>query len=238
MMGSCISVNQCVDAAAIFSHVHLVAIHGGRGGQQVMLQMLLGHILDLYAGCQNLRIPGIVLNQALHISAIDASELIGLGLGDNDLNVIFQESVAIIGADFGCGVAVILHTLDDDLTGRASRFHRDKVGGYSFLGSMTDHIVHTLGLVQLGNDVVVVGIVVDQELNILEVACAVREQLGQVNAIGVEVTIVHQSIKVVGIRAHPGQDYIVGVAGIVVDHGCIGIHGSLISDVQGAVGVS
>jgi len=50
---------------------------------------------------------------------------------------------------------------------------------------MLHHVVNALCFVQLSLDEVVVGIVVDDELNILEVTLAVGEQLGQIDAVGV-----------------------------------------------------
>ena len=50
---------------------------------------------------------------------------------------------------------------------------------------MIDYIVDALSLVQLCLNEVVIGIVVDDEFDVGEVALAIREQLGQLNAVGV-----------------------------------------------------
>ena len=83
-----------------------------------MLQLLLGHVvedvsqaaigLDVALGDRltddGLRIAGIILDQTHHIGLIDVADLHSLDLGDDDLNVIPEQGVAVIGADFGGGM--------------------------------------------------------------------------------------------------------------------------------------
>ena len=76
----------------------------------------------------------------------------------------------------------------------------------------------------------------DDELNIGEVALAIGEQLGQFNAVGVNMGIVNQGVVVAGIGTLPSQNHIVGVA-LVTEYGSsIGIHGGSVGDTQSAVG--
>ena len=239
-----------VDAAVVLQHIDVVAVNGSGGGQQVVLQMLLGHVvqdigqvavgLDVAHGDSfvdnGLCVTGIVLDQTDHILGIDVAQLHSLNLGDDDLDVILEEGIAVVSADFGDGVHIILQTLDDDLALTAAGGHRNEMGGISLGLHVVNDIVDALCLVQLGLDEVVVGVVMDDELNVLEVAVAVGEQLGQVDAVGINVRVVNEGVVVGGVRTLPGQDDLVGVAGIAVGHGIVGIHGGLVGDAQGAVG--
>ena len=59
------------------------------------------------------------------------------------------------------------------------------MGSVCFGVHMLHQVVNALCFVQFSLHKVVVGIVVDDELNILEVTLAVGEQLGQIDAVGV-----------------------------------------------------
>ena len=182
----------------VLQHVDIIAINSCGSGQQVMLQLLLGHVVQdvgqaaigLHVALgdsladDSLCVPGIVLNQANYIRLVDVTDLNGFNLGNYDLNVIPQQGVAVISTDFSCSVGVIFQTLDEDNTLAVCVRNRDEVSCFGLIGSMAGDVVDTLFHVQLGNDKVVVGIVMDDELDILEVTLAVREQLGQFDAVG------------------------------------------------------
>ena len=107
-----------IDRAVVLQHVDSVAVHGGRGGQQVVGKLLLGHIVEnvskvaiglhvalrLGLGNDALSKAGIVLNQACNVGQIDITKLSGLLLGDDDLNILLQQRIAIVSPDFGDGV--------------------------------------------------------------------------------------------------------------------------------------
>ena len=184
---------------AIIQHIDSVTVNSCGSSQQIMSELLLGHIvqyisqtaigLDVALG-NSLRDDflseaRIVLNQTNNIRLVDIAQNSGFNLRNDNLNVLLQQGVAVIGTNFGDGVGVIFQALDDHLAGVAVGFHGDEVGGIGLGFHMIGHIVDTLCLVQLGLDEVVVGIIVDDELNIGEVALAVAEQLGQIDAVGV-----------------------------------------------------
>ena len=215
----------------------------------MMLQLLLGHVvqdvcqtavsLDVALGNglvdDSLGVTGIILNQPQDVGLVDIADLHGLHLGDHDLDVIPQQGVAVVGTDFGCGVGVVLQTLDEDHALAIGTGYGDEVGCLGLVGGMTGDVVDALSLVQLCDDEVVVGVVMDDELNIGKVALAVGEQLGQLDAVGEHVCVIHQGVVVAGVGTLPGQDDLVGVACIAKGQGVIGIHGSLVGDPQGAV---
>ena len=103
---------------------------------------------------------------------------------------------------------------------------------------MVDHIVDALFLIQLGLDKVAVGCVLHDELDIFEVALTVREQLGQLQTVNVQVSIVDQGVVVVLRGTLPQQNNFIGVAVITVDNGGIGVHGCSIGNADGAVRVA
>ena len=83
--------------------------------------------------------------------------------------------------------------LEDDLTLGIGGLDGDKMGGIRLVGHMIHHIVNALVLIQFGFYKIVVGLVLDQELHLGEIALAVREQLGQINPIAVAGFAVAQS---------------------------------------------
>ena len=236
--------------AAVGQHVDIVAVNGGRCSQQMMLQLLLGHVvqdvcqtavgLDVALGnClvdDGLGVAGIILNQTQDVGLVNIADFHSLHLGDHDLDVIPQQGVAVVGTDFGCGVGVVLQALDEHDALAVCTGHRDEVGCLSLVGGMAGDVVDALSLVQLCDDEVVVGVVMDDELNIVKVTLAVGEQLGQLDAVGEHMGVIHQGIVVAGVGTLPGQDDLVGVACIAKGDGVVGIHGGLVGDPQGAVG--
>ena len=119
-----------------------------------------------------------------------AAEGFALRLRDHHLDVLFQQRIAAVGADFGDPIGVILQALYNYLTGCTSGGDRDKMGGILFVCNMSSHIVNTVTFIQLCLHKVVVGVIVQHKFHLGEVALAVTELLGQVNAIGVEVAVI------------------------------------------------
>ena len=111
-------------------------------------------------------------------------------------------------------------------------------GGVLSLGYMIGHIPNALGLIELADEEVVVRIVVDDELDFREVAAPIGKLLGHVNAIEIDVAIIHEGVIVAGIAALPGEDNIVGVPCVAVGHRGIAVHRGLVGDPQGAVGIA
>ena len=112
------------------------------------------------------------------------------------------------------------------------------MGSVLFLSRVAGDVVHALILVEGGHKVVIVGVVVNHELHLGEVALAVGKLLGHVNAEHVEVAIVNQRIVIAGVAALPLQDDVVVVALITVDDGAVGIDPGLVGDAHGAVAVA
>ena len=190
---------QGVYGAVFGEHIHIVAVNGCGGGEELVGQLLLGHVVEnvgqvaiglhvaLLDGFldDGLGVAGIVLDQACHVGAVDIAEDFGFHLGNDHFDIFLQQGVAVIGTDFGDGVCIILKALDDDLAGLAVGIYGDEVGGVSFGFHVIDHIINAFVLVQLSLDEVVVSIVVNDELHVFKVALAVGEQLGQIDAVGV-----------------------------------------------------
>ena len=175
----------CVVTAVVGEHIHGVAVHSSGNGQQMMLQVYLGHILQVAGIVDDLSVAGIVLDETQDVAGIDITQLGGFGGREDHFDGISQQHIAIIGTDFGHGVDVIFQTLDDDLAGIARGFNRDEVGSIGFVSYMVDHIVNTFLGIQLSLHIVAVGFVVDQELDLGEVALTIAEQLGQFDAVGI-----------------------------------------------------
>ena len=147
-------------------HAHIVAVNGRGVRQQLVLQMLLRHVVE--HARLHIRVAGIVLQQAQHVGAVDGAERIALHSGDHDLDAVLEQRIAVVGADLGHGVVVILQALDQQLAGAGG----DEVGGLGLLIGVAGHIVQALAL-QLGLYEVAVHIVVQQKFDLGEVALAV-----------------------------------------------------------------
>ena len=103
---------------------------------------------------------------------------------------------------------------------------------------MVNHVVDALFGIQFSLDIVAVVGILHDELNILELALAVGEQLGQLNSVGKDMCVVDQGVVVCIGGTLPGQNHLVGVAGIAVNNGIIGVHGCGVGNADGAVGVA
>ena len=227
-----------IDGAIVFQHIDIVCINSSGCGQQLVLQMSLGHVLQITGVVNDLGVTGIVLDQAQQIGDVNVAQLSGFSLGDDDLNAVLQQGVTVIGRLFGDDVLVIFQALDDDLTGLIIGVNGNEQSCLFLSSNVVDDIVNALFFVQLGLDKVAVGCVLHNELDIFKVALAVGEQLGQLQTVNVQVSIVDQSVVVILRGTLPQQDNFVGVAGVTIDNGCIGIHGCLIGNTDGAVRIA
>ena len=63
--------NNGVDAAVVFQHVDVIAVDGCGSGQQVVLQVLLRHVLQITGVVDDGCIARIVLDQAQDIGCVD-----------------------------------------------------------------------------------------------------------------------------------------------------------------------
>lgn len=64
------------------------------------------------------------------------------------------------------------------------------MGGVLFVCNVGSHIVNSITFIQLCLHKVVVAVIVQHKFHLGEVALAIIEVLGQVNAVGVEVSII------------------------------------------------
>lgn len=220
-----------VDRALVGLHVHVIRVHRGAGRQQTVLEMLLRHVV-VQTGI-DIGIARIVLQQTEHVRAVDAAQGIALGGSDHDPDAVLEERVGVIRAHLGHRVVVVLQTLDLQIAGGGG----DKVGGVRLGLGVTGHIVEAVAL-HLRLDKVAVRVVAQDELDLGEVALAVRESLGQVDAVGIHMAVVHEGVVVAGVAALPGHHNRVVVAVVAVDRQIIGAHGGLVGDAQGAVGIA
>ena len=108
----------CIGRAVILQHVDCVAVNSCGSGQQVVSQLLLGHVvqdisqaaigldvaLSLCLSNDFLSKAGIILDQANNVRLVDVAQNSGLNLRNNDLDVFLQQGVAVVGTDLGDGV--------------------------------------------------------------------------------------------------------------------------------------
>ena len=69
-----------IDGTIVFQHIDIICIDSSGCGQQLVLQMSLGHILEITDVVNDLGITGIVLDQAQQIGDINVAQLSGLSL--------------------------------------------------------------------------------------------------------------------------------------------------------------
>lgn len=201
-----------------------------------MFQMLLGNVLQIRVTLNDLGIAGIVLNQSQRIGGIDGAALGAFLLGDHHLNILLQQYIAAVRANFGHGIGVILQTLNQDSALGIAGFHRDKVRGIFLVGSVAGHIVHAFVLIKIRLYKVIIGFVLYQEFHLGEIALAVRKQLGKVNAVGINMGIVHQGIVESLAGTLPGQHHLVVVALVAHHQGIIAIYFGSVGQAHSAVG--
>ena len=213
--------SQSVHRTLILVHIHIVAVHGSGGSQQIVLQMLL-----------DVGVTTIVLGDAQGI-VVAVTEGIGCLALDDNLNVVFQQGIAVIGLGLGEGVAVVLQTLDDDF----AVARRNEVGGILLCLHMAGDVVHAI-VQKLGFHKEQVAVVEQDELDVAEVALAVAELFGQVNTVHIHMAVIVEDIVVVGVGTFPGEGDFVGVAIVAVGNGIVGVDGGGVGDADGAVGVT
>ena len=110
----------------------------------------------------------------------------------------------------------------------------DEGGGVRFLGSKALGVVHAI--LQVGNHEYIIGVVVQPELHVPQVAAVVGELLENVNAVGVDMAAVLQSVVISSVGALPSQLDFVGV--ILVAHLSVGGQSGRIGNPHGAVGIA
>ena len=212
---------KSIEGFTVLVHVHVVAVHGRGGGQQTMLQMLL-----------DVGVAIVVLDNTQHIVVIPVTE-VALGGGDNHLDIVLQQGIAVVGLGLGDGIGIILQTTDEDLTGVGGNEVRGVRLGLDVIG----HIVETVVAEDCLN-VVVVLIVVHQELDMGEIAVAVRELLGQINTEAEQMAVIVKLVGIGLIAAAPDELDAVGVAIVAVYHGGIRVERGIVGDAHGAVGIT
>ena len=158
--------------------------------------------------------------------------------GDHNLDCILEQGVAVVGLDFGDGIAIIFQALDDNLSGLAAGSCRHKLSRIGLIGHMAGNIIDALGFVQLRDNPIIIGIVVHHKLDVCEITQLIGELLRQVKTVGVNVRVIVEGVIVVGIGALPRQDNFVGIAVIAVNHIRIGIDGAGVGDANGTIGIA
>ena len=103
--------------------------------------MLLRHVL--IKPFRDVGIPGIVLQNAQRIGAVDIAERIALCRLDHDLDIVAEQRVAVGRLNLGGDVCVILQPFHED--GAVCR--RSESGGIVSSGYVTGHIVDTFALI-------------------------------------------------------------------------------------------
>lgn len=178
------------------------------------------------------------MDQAKDIGSVNVTDRGGFFLGDHHRKGFLQEGVTICGLGFLNDILIVLQPLDDDLALGISCIHGNKAGSLRFLIHMIRHIVNSGGFIQHGLYIIAVGLIPQKELHLGEVALAVREQLGQLNTIGVNVRIIYEGVVVVLGRTLPGQYHLIGVTIVAIYNGSIAVHGGSVSNADRAVGVT
>ena len=95
------------------AHVDRILIHLGDGGQHLVIQVLLRHVVVGTGG--DIGKAGIVLDQADCILPIDCAGLITPRLRDHNLDVALEQRVVVVRANLSQNIAVILQSLDQQL---------------------------------------------------------------------------------------------------------------------------
>ena len=189
---------------------------------------------------------GIVLQNTQRILCIDIAGTSGVRSGrDYQLDLVFQQAVAVGSFDFGDDIGVILTTLNHNLAGLAIIGDRGEYSGFRLFRSVAGDIVDTFRLVQSCLQIVSIGIILDNELDLLEQAFLVgnstvliAEDLGQVDAKAENMGIVNQRVIVLRAGTLPGQHDLIVVAVITVNEAVIRVDRSCIGDAHGVVGVA
>ena len=211
-----------------------------------MGQLLLGNVGQVQIKITVKGIVGVVLENTQHILGVNVTgtAIINLG-GNHHMNVVLQEGVAVGGFYLGDDVLVILTALDHNLAQSLTHGYRVEDGGVGFIGHMTGDIVDTFFIVPGGSHPVAVGFVPDFELHMVEHSLVlsglrihIGEQLGQVDAEGKHMAVIHQGVIVFGGSALPGENHLVVVAVVTENHGGVRIDGGRVGDPDGVVGVT
>ena len=194
--------------------------------------MLLRHVL--IKSLRNIRIPGIVLQNAQHVRAVDIAEILALCCLYHDLDIVAEQRVAIGCLDLGRNVHVVLQPFYED--GAVCR--GNEAGGIVSSGSMPSHIVDPFALVQLCCDEVPIAVVIKEEFHHGEVTLPVAEFLGEVKTVAVHMAVVYERIVEAAVGTLPYQHDVVAVPIVAADKAFIGVELRRIGDAHGAVGIA
>ena len=214
------------EGTAVRDHGNVVAVHSGRSGQQLMLQVALGHVLKLPGG--DIRKAGIVLDKSENVRAVDRAGAGALGLCDHDSYALLEQRVRAVRLNFLDGIGVVLHALDDQL----ARCGGYKLRGVRFVLHMVGHIPHALGGVERAGEESIVRVVVADKFDLGEIPAPVRKLLGHVDAVNIHMAVVHQRVVVIGVAAFPGEDNLVVVAAVAVGHTAVAVELRLVGDAR------
>ena len=107
--------------------------------------------------------------------------------------------------------------------------------GIFLVGSVAGHIVNAFVLIKIRLYKVIIGFVLYQEFHLGEIALAVRKQLGKVNAVGINMSIVHQGIVESLAGTLPGQHHLVVVAFVAHHQGIVTVHLRSVGQAHSAV---
>ena len=99
-------------------------------------------------------------------------------------------------------------------------------------------VVNAGGFIQLGLHIIAVSLILHDELHLGEIPLAVGEQLRQFQAIGEDLGGIFQGIVGILRGTLPGQNNLVWVSVVAVDHIGAAVHGRGIGDPQGAVRIA
>lgn len=206
-----------------------------------MLQMLLRHIVEqpLFNVC----VTGIVLDKTEDVGAINVTDRAALADAYYKAYTVLEKSICPICLELGYGVRIIFKAIYEESAVRT----RSEACGFCLVISAAGHIVCFRGLVIFGDYIVIVGIVLEAELDLAEISLAIGELLREVKPEHVHMAVIDESIIIAAVRALPREDDVVGVAliavvcGLVqlgrvcnaestvgvpgVDHRSVGIHG-------------
>lgn len=226
----------------VVKHVDLVAVNGGGSGQQNGMLCCLGNVGQTQIQAAVKAVAGIVLDNAQDIVAVNGAGTVSVFLcGNDNSDIVLEQSVAVSGLQLGDDVGVRLQALDNQMALLIVPGHGVHGGGGGFLGGVAGDVPNTFGLIQLCCDVILVGFVVDFEQNVIEqflIILAVGEGLDQVDAVGVNVSVVNQGIVELGGSTAPGQDDFVGVAFVTEHNRFVAVHDGCVSNAHGVVGVA
>ena len=207
--------------------------------QDIVIVQIQSHFLTV-------AVVGVILQETQHILGVDVADaIVIIHSVDVQVDAVLQQSVAIGGLNFGDGVIVVFHTLDDDLTKLVAAGNRIEDGCVSFLSNMASYVVHALSVITGSGQPVTVSLIPDLELDVLVhtgvfsgLCVNIGEELGQVHAEAINVAVVDQGVVVIAGGSTPGQNDLIAVAVLTIHEGSIGVDGSGVGHAHSVIGVA